>query len=431
MKGGLDTVDADAGWTPLVLSTIAGMSTCLGALIVFCHPVEEIDDENGEDVKLVNALPSRRARGQRNVSPSTMAFSLALAGSVMVTVSVVSIGPECLAASSMPSNAAMADEENTFFIFGITLMPIFSMTFLHRLISFGAGCMLYILLSKFAFPEPDEILSHHLERNNTMDSERTDKSSDDESGRGVELQRPTGSNEKTAGNSSLQRRGVADDDVELHVQPDSSSKPRTIARRPPNERCCRNGPIASCVNSMRVFSKGSDLASAEARRANRVAMLLFFSLLIHNFPEGLAVAASALESDQLGLTVTIGIMIHNIPEGIAIAIPCLKARPDSPWLSFILASVSGLAEPAGAFVSLVLLRGADKRRDADESGQSGGEGSLENVLSFVAGIMITVSLLELLPEARRHVDKTCKKPYWLGIAVGFIVMVVTELGMSV
>jgi len=68
---------------------------------------------------------------------------------------------------------------------------------------------------------------------------------------------------------------------------------------------------------MRVFSKGSDLGSAEARRANRVAMLLFFSLLIHNFPEGLAVAASALESDQLGLTVTVGIMIHNIPEGIA------------------------------------------------------------------------------------------------------------------
>ena len=80
----------------------------------------------------------------------------------------------------------------------------------------------------------------------------------------------------------------------------------------------------------------------------------------------------------------------------------------------------------------MLLRGADKRRDADENDQSvGGEGSLENVLSFVAGIMITVSLLELLPEARRHADSTGKKPYWLGIAVGFIVMVITELGMSV
>jgi len=147
-----------------------------------------------------------------------------------------------------------------------------------------------------------------------MDSERSEKSSDDESGR---IQRPAGSNEKTAVNSSLQRRGAADDDVEMHVRPDSPSKPRTIARRPPNERCCSTGPIATCINSMRVFSKGSDLGSAEARRANRVAMLLFFSLLIHNFPEGLAVAASALESDQLGLTVTVGIMIHNIPEGIA------------------------------------------------------------------------------------------------------------------
>jgi ZIP family zinc transporter len=118
-------------------------------------------------------------------------------------------------------------------------------------------------------------------------------------------------------------------------------------------------------------------------------------------------------------------MIHNIPEGIAIAIPCLKARPDSPWLSFVLASVSGLAEPAGAFLSLVILRGSN--------GQVfGGEGSLENVLAFVAGIMITVSTLELLPEAKRHAENSDgMKAFYLGIVVGFVVMVATELGMSI
>jgi ZIP family zinc transporter len=136
------------------------------------------------------------------------------------------------------------------------------------------------------------------------------------------------------------------------------------------------------------------------------------------------------------MTVTIGIMIHNIPEGIAIAIPCLKARPDSPWLSFILASVSGLAEPAGAFVSLVLLRGVERRQTGGgvlkEGEEIGGEGALENVLAFVAGIMITVSFLELFPEAKRHAAEISNglKVYWAGIATGFVVMIATEFVCS-
>ena len=170
MVAGL-SVDADAGWTPLYLSTLAGMSTCLGALIVFCHPLEEEEEGEGEESAnlISNGSPvkklSRRMSGRRRVGPETMAFSLALAGSVMVTVSVVSIGPECLAASSMPQNAqhASLDEDNSFFVFGITLMPLWSWDFLHRLLSFGAGCLLYWLMSKYAFPEPEEILSAHLE----------------------------------------------------------------------------------------------------------------------------------------------------------------------------------------------------------------------------------------------------------------------------
>merc|ERR1711957_44757 len=114
-----------------------------------------------------------------------------------------------------------------------------------------------------------------------------------------------------------------------------------------------------------------------------VAMLMFISLLVHNFPEGLAVAVSALESEKLGITVTIGMMIHNIPEGIAIAIPCLAARPDKPWIGFALASLSGLAEPIGAFVALLFLGDAAKGED---------QFYMENVLAFVAGIMVMVSV---------------------------------------
>ncbi|KAL7444433.1 hypothetical protein ACHAXM_012035 [Skeletonema potamos] len=434
MKGNIDE-----GWTPLLLSTIAGMSTCLGALIVFCHPIEDEDEEynnNTESDKLVGNSNNKRRfqmRGKRKVSPATMAFSLALAGSVMITVSVVSIFPECLAASSLPQNEGMADEENTFFIFGLTLMPIFSMTFLHRLISFGVGCLIYFLMSKCCFPEPEEILEKNADLfSSPMKSSSVSsvKSSDSESDEDIELSMNDNSNtiiqSPEADDMNLQRRsGASIKETATNCDDKNSpSRKKGLFRRSPVDRI-------QCCSWVRALTTGSDLASSEARRANRVAMLLFFSLLLHNFPEGLAVAASALESDQLGLTVTVGIMIHNIPEGIAIAIPCLKARPDSPMLSFILASVSGLAEPAGAFLSLVFLRGVEKRSGhAGEDRPIGGEGSLENVLAFVAGIMITVSFLELLPEAKRHSEKSGKKAYYAGLIVGCVVMIATELGMS-
>lgn len=441
MKG---SIDADAGWMPLLLSTIAGMSTCLGALIVFCHPVEDDEEHNNsESDKLIagnnnsNNKNRFRMKGRRKVSPSTMSFSLALAGSVMITVSVVSIGPECLAASSMPQNEHMEDEENTFFIFGLTLMPIFSIAFLHRLISFGVGCLIYFLMSKCCFPEPEEILEQNSDLFSTpaRSSSISVKSSDSETDEDIELSMQNSNNNTTLMLSpgadeimNLQRRsGAANKETSTTLDVTNFNSPSTkkgIFRRSPVDRI-------KCCTWVRSLTTGSDLATSEARRANRVAMLLFFSLLLHNFPEGLAVAASALESDQLGLTVTVGIMIHNIPEGIAIAIPCLKARPDSPMLSFVLASVSGLAEPAGAFISLVFLRGVEKRSGgADEDRPVGGEGSLENVLAFVAGIMITVSFLELLPEAKRHSEKSGKTAYYAGLIVGCVVMVATELGMS-
>ena len=111
-------------------------------------------------------------------------------------------------------------------------------------------------------------------------------------------------------------------------------------------------------------------------------------------------------------------MIHNIPEGIAIAIPCLSARPDQPWLSFLLASISGLAEPFGAFVALMVLK------DFHESDSL--VWSLENILAFVAGIMITVAMMELFPEASRH-SSASSSHFWYGSILGVLVMVMTEL----
>ncbi len=89
-------------------------------------------------------------------------------------------------------------------------------------------------------------------------------------------------------------------------------------------------------------------------------------------------------------------------------------------------------------MSLVILRGFERRKIASDGINPEGGGfvesdvfPLENVLAFVAGIMITVSFLELLPEGKYHAMKsTSMKAYYAGLVAGFVVMVATEFGMS-
>ena len=110
--------------------------------------------------------------------------------------------------------------------------------------------------------------------------------------------------------------------------------------------------------------------------------------------------------------------LHNIPEGIAIAIPCLAARPESPWLAFGLASLSGLAEPMGASVALLLLRKEDEPKEAQA-------GYMKNVLAFVAGIMIMVAIRELIPEAQRH-SRGGQHAFAAGALTGMLVMLASD-----
>ena len=76
----------------------------------------------------------------------------------------------------------------------------------------------------------------------------------------------------------------------------------------------------------------------------------------------------------------------------------MVARPDRPWLAFWLASISGLAEPIGALVALFFLRNSNDNGNDNDNGLD-----LKNVLSFVSGVMITVSIWELYPEAIKSI----------------------------
>lgn len=125
----------------------------------------------------------------------------------------------------------------------------------------------------------------------------------------------------------------------------------------------------------------------------------FFTALaigIHNFPEGLATFLAALEDPKLGIAIMVAIALHNIPEGISVSIPIYYATGDRKK-AFVYSVLSGLAEPIGAFLGYVLLM----LFAGNASGQLPKE-IMGVLFSGVAGIMVYISLDELLPTSRAY-----------------------------
>ncbi len=135
-----------------------------------------------------------------------------------------------------------------------------------------------------------------------------------------------------------------------------------------------------------------DIDEAERKKQQSLMRMGIFAALaigIHNFPEGIATFMAGLASPKLGVSIAIAIAIHNIPEGIAVSVPVFYAtgsRKKAFWLSFL----SGLAEPAGALIGFFVLR-------AFLSPVLFGA-----VFAAVAGIMVFISLDELLPTAEKY-----------------------------
>jgi zinc transporter, ZIP family len=98
---------------------------------------------------------------------------------------------------------------------------------------------------------------------------------------------------------------------------------------------------------------------------------------------------SAMQSTRTGLVLMSAIAMHNIPEGLAIAIPIFAATGNR-WQALGMTLASGLSEPLGAGIGLVLLRPFLNKRVVD------------NAACAVGGVMIAVSFLELGPESLKH-----------------------------
>jgi ZIP family zinc transporter len=143
----------------------------------------------------------------------------------------------------------------------------------------------------------------------------------------------------------------------------------------------------------------------------RMGVLTALAIGIHNFPEGLATFASALSNVRLGVFIAIAIAIHNIPEGIAVSVPIYYATMNKNK-AFFYSFLSGLAEPIGALIGyLILLPFLTPA-------------VLAATMAFIAGIMIYISLDELLPVAHRYGHGHL---VIAGIVLGMLIMAVSLL----
>jgi ZIP family zinc transporter len=130
-------------------------------------------------------------------------------------------------------------------------------------------------------------------------------------------------------------------------------------------------------------------AISEDKELMRMGLFSALAIAIHNFPEGMATFMSALEDPTLGISIAIAIAIHNIPEGIAVSVPIYFATGDKKK-AFKYSFLSGLSEPLGAIVAyFVLLRYSSDLM-------------FGLVFAGVAGIMVYISLDELLPTAEKY-----------------------------
>jgi ZIP family zinc transporter len=143
----------------------------------------------------------------------------------------------------------------------------------------------------------------------------------------------------------------------------------------------------------------------------RMGMFSALAVGIHNFPEGLATFMGALTDPALGISIAVAIAIHNIPEGIAVSAPiyyATKSRKRAFWLSFL----SGLAEPIGAVIGYFVLRSIFT------------DATFGLIFASVAGIMVYISLDELLPTAEEYGEHHIAIA---GLIAGMAVMAVSLL----
>jgi ZIP family zinc transporter len=162
-----------------------------------------------------------------------------------------------------------------------------------------------------------------------------------------------------------------------------------------------------------IEEMGNNKAAAQQQDSQLMRMGIFTALAIgiHNFPEGLATFAAALADPTLGLSIAIAIAIHNIPEGISVSVPIYYAT-GSRKKAFFYSFLSGVSEPVGAVIGYVIFF------------KYFNDMVFGILFAMVAGIMVFISLDELLPSAQKYGEHHLSI---YGLVAGMIVMAISLL----
>jgi ZIP family zinc transporter len=168
-------------------------------------------------------------------------------------------------------------------------------------------------------------------------------------------------------------------------------------------------------------SNGVPISDNHHKKLMRMGLFTALAIAIHNFPEGLATFLAALQDPTLGLAIAVAIALHNIPEGISVSVPIFYATGNRKK-AFAYSILSGLAEPVGAIIAYIAIRFL----------LGGGTGVIPPevmgiLFGGVAGIMVYISLDELLPTSRAY-GKGHDSLF--GLVAGMVVMALSLLMMK-
>ncbi len=150
---------------------------------------------------------------------------------------------------------------------------------------------------------------------------------------------------------------------------------------------------------------------AGQQKLMRMGLFTALAIAIHNFPEGLATFIAALDDPGLGIAIAVAIAIHNIPEGIAVSVPIFYAT-GSRRKAFLHSFLSGLAEPVGALIGFLILMPFLTPL------------LFGMIFAGVAGIMVFISIDELLPAAQEFGEHHLSI---YGLIAGMMVMALSLL----
>lgn len=175
------------------------------------------------------------------------------------------------------------------------------------------------------------------------------------------------------------------------------------------EKCSNCAAREDCETKESSVGSGTD--TPQRSKLMRMGVFTALAIAVHNFPEGLATFVSALQDPSIAIPIVAAIAIHNIPEGIAVSVPIYQAT-GSRKKAFFYSFLSGLAEPVGALIGWLILMPVMS------------DVVFGIIFAGVAGIMVFISVDELLPAAREYGEHHISI---YGLIAGMMVMAVSLL----